>query len=130
MKIYEPVVEIGSCFMCGKDTEDAPRQEQWRFKFEGMDDVFWLCKDCRSQFNSQKEFDEFRDHFASLRLYRNVSTLKRLLILKAPQVIIANAIKVIVGTALREDSLRTHVQTELEKIIGNGRLHTEDSKCL
>lgn len=129
MKIYEP--EIGDCYLCGKDKDEVSREEQWRFWFEhDQETVFWLCSSCGSEFKNKEEFDEFLNNFIRVRLFRNVSTLKRLILLKAPDCVLAHSIKCILNTALREQPLSQHMNVELEKVLRNGIVDTEGKKCL
>lgn len=128
MKIYEPDI-VGSCFLCSRALEDVPQADQWRFRFEGLDDLYWLCRDCHSLFPTVEKFDEFRNDESRLRVFRNVSTLRRLLILNAPAVIVAQAIKVIIGGALRNEPLAGYMRNEIEKVVRNGLGTTEEPSC-
>lgn len=128
MKIFQPEV-VGCCFLCSRDLEDVDRADQWRFSFEGLDDIYWLCRECHDLFPTVEAFDEFRSDEDRLRVFRNASTLRRLLILKAPAVIVAQAVKVIIGGALRTEPLAGYMRNELEKVVRNSNGSTEEPSC-
>lgn len=104
-----------NCFMCGADGDGVATADRWNFRFDGVDDIYWICRECHGQFRNLEDFDTFRRDEAKFRLYHNVSTLRRLLVLNAPECVLATAVKVILGTALRQESLAVHMRKELEK---------------
>jgi hypothetical protein len=104
-----PIPEFESCMMC--EDNDVPVTDRWNFELvDGEDDPdpirAWICRSCHGKFDSPDDFDNFRSNNISSRLYRTAARLQRLLLLKAPQPIIAHAvIRSLVGSLFLGDEL-------------------------
>ena len=114
--------ELSSCFVCNQPAENVPVEGRWRFAVSDEDDgestEFWACRSCREKFASLEEFDEFRKDWTRCRLYRCSATLQRLILLKAPDSIIANAAFLVAGILFSADSsLEGHGMRELNRLV-------------
>ena len=114
--------ESSCCFVCNNNSQNVPEDDRWRFAVvdEGGGDrtEFWACRSCRAKFASLEEFDEFRTNWARSRLYRCAATLQRLILLKAPDCIVAQAAFVVASCVFSEGSgnLAVHGAEELKKL--------------
>lgn len=114
--------ETSSCFVCNQDAEEVAEEERWKFAVadeEGRIEL-WACKSCREKFHTLEDFDAFRTDWTRSRLYRCAATLQRLILLKAPDCLIANAAFLVAGVLFSEDSesLTGHARQELNKLLG------------
>lgn len=112
----------GSCFICSEDGEDVPEDERWKFAVadeEGRLEL-WTCKSCRDKFKTLEDFDHFRTEWTRSQLYRCAARLQKLILLKAPDCLIANTVFVMAGCLFTEDAvgLKPHAVDELKKLKG------------
>ena len=120
---------MSCCYLCSLEGEEVANSDRWNFQFEGSDENFWVCRECHSQFPSVEKFDNFIKNETRLRLYDVVSRMKRLLALGAPDILISDSIKVIVGRAMRDDGISSSLEGNLKKVLGIGCIDTEDSNA-
>lgn len=114
--------ETSSCFVCNQDAEDVPEEERWKFAVADEEGRFelWACKSCREKFHTLEDFDGFRTDWTRSRLYRCAATLQRLILLKAPDCLIANSAFLVAGVLFSDDSesLTGYAKQELNKLLG------------
>lgn len=112
-----------SCYVCHQDSENVREEDRWKFAVVDEDGSgrmeFWACRSCREKFSSLEEFDEFRRNWTRARLYRCAARLQRLIVLKAPDQIIAREAFLLAGILFSEDSgaLAVHGLQELGSLL-------------
>lgn len=86
------VLPADFCHVCGGS--EIANCDRWRFKIGEGENQFdaWICRECHSRFDSPKHLEKFLSNFVRFGIYRAAERIQRLILLEAPDDIVASEV--------------------------------------